>query len=208
MHYSVHMIGKKFLKRRRRGSVAVEAVLLLPVLVLLTGLFGQYMEFSKTRIFVENAAYAAARSALAHKCPPFNSGLDLGGLIGAASCEEKPESWVDAARWALVPASPSSDFAAQRGVCPTLSAAEFTARAAGLSGDLAAAHRNRLCYAYEAGNVDVDVAWRAAGRDTYEIEASVRFKAPVVAPIGMFLADGRRGDGTRWAWTKAQVAIR
>lgn len=199
---------RNFFCLRRKGSVAMEAVLLLPLLLLLAGIFGQYMDLSKSRVFAEHAAYAAARSALAHKCPPPASGSLLTGRAPEVPCRETPERWIDAARWSLASASPSSDYAAARGLCPDLSSAEFAALAAGLPERLRKAYRNRLCYAFEPGNVEVEVEWRDAVGEPWPVEALVRFKTPLVAPIGLFLADGRRADGTRWAWSEARVVVR
>ena len=40
------------------------------------------------------------------------------------------------------------------------------------------------------------------------VRATVRFRYPITAPVGMLLADGRRADGTRWRMGHATVVVR
>jgi len=66
---------------RRRGSAGLEAALALPIMLILFGAVSQVMITAQSRVHLEQAAHAAARSAMVHLCPPFdfvdrlNSGL-------------------------------------------------------------------------------------------------------------------------------------
>lgn len=204
-------------RRRRRGSVAIEAALIFPVLVIVAGVQGQYMVLAKARMHAEHAAYAAARSALVHKCKPLNlSALTASPLSGLSqlACSDDPQAWNDAARWALIAAAPVSDKARGRGGCAQIPAATAAMEAVNLPAETRDAFENRLCYVHESGNVTVDVAWEqgllAGLRDPdahVPIRATVRFRYPVTAPIGMWLADGKRGDGTRYIVGEATVVL-
>lgn len=205
-----------FLTRRRRGSVAIEAAVLFPMLILLFGGFGQYMAFAKARNHAEFAAYAAARSALVHMCEPLSlTDIWASPVSGLASltCDEEPSRWEDAARWALIPAAPASAQARARGGCAHVPAAVEALRGADLEPSLEGAFANRLCYVFEPGNVEVDVRWRQdlmvlAGAEAYPIvEATVRFRYQIHAPIAQWFSEARRGDGTTWRMGEATVVL-
>jgi hypothetical protein len=195
----------------------MEAVLAFPALLVLFGAVAQIMILAQSRVYVEQAAYAAARSAMVHKCPPFNLTDAFGSPFAAIAgfqCTDQPEKWEDAARWTLIAAAPTSGFASARGACPRVPAAlEVDARHR-QGGGLDAAVANAVCYAYEPGNVEVRVAWVQTGlslfqgADSIPIEATVRFRTPLSTPFRRFVADGERGDGTYWRWAEAKVVLR
>jgi hypothetical protein len=200
----------------RSGSLSLEAALLLPVLLLVFGVTAQYFIFAHSRVYVQQAAYAAARSAIVHKCMPPNLLRMLdnpASAIGAASCTDNRKKWEDAARWHLVPASPAAVNAQARGQCPNLPAAESLMAGSQMSAELSAAFRARLCYAFEPENVQVTVLWEpglasAASRNGRPaMRATVRFRYPITAPIGLFLSHGERADGTLWRWGEATVLL-
>lgn len=203
--------------RRRRGVVSVEAVLAFPALLVLFGAVAQTMLLAKSRMYVEQAAYAAARSAKVHKCPDTNL-LDFWrspiAAIRGGDCTDRPEKWLDAARWALVPASPTSAAAPGRGACPEITAGQDIIAASVLSQGLQPATNNAICYAFEPGNVVVsNVAWvdglvpAIEGSTATPIEVTVRFKYPLNTPFRRFLYDGKRPDGTYWRWGEATVTL-
>jgi len=191
------------LSRRRRGAVGIEAVLAFPTLLILFGAVAQIMILGQARTYVEGAAYAAARSAMVYKCRPFD-------LL----CTDQPQKWEDAARWALIGASSPSDFAKGRGACPDIAAAREALAGTRKTGGFDAALANAICYAYEPGNVTVDVAWDQSGLNllpgatAIPIRAKVRFKTPLSTPFRRFVSDGKRGDGTYWRWGEATVVLR
>lgn len=216
---SFHIL--RALKRRRRGVVTVEAALAIPVLLVLFGAVSQTMLLAKSRMYVEQAAYAAARSAKVHKCPT-TSMFDLWqtpisairSLISGGTCTDNPDKWLDAARWALVPASPTSAAARQRGACPTITAGQDLIAGSVLSDRLEEATNNAICYAFEPGNVQVtEVKWadglitELAGSAATPIEVTVRFKYPLNTPFRRFLYDGKRPDKTYWRWGEATVTL-
>lgn len=216
--------------------MSLEAVLAFPVVLLCAGVVTQSMLLAQNRTYVEQAAYAAARSAMVHLCPPddiFRALTSSWTQILEQDCTPNPQKWEDAARWALVSASPSSDFAVNRGTCqpveagvelltghPMRSAAEDIFRGSVTPRDLTTAIENRICYAFETDNVHVEVDWKRdwistlsrvfSGHPnvgTLPVEATVTFRAPLTTPIQRLLADGERSDGTRWREMTATVVL-
>lgn len=107
--------------KRRRGSITLEAALSIPVLLILFGSVSQVMILAQSRMYVEQAAYAAARAAMVYKCPPFDPVAAFKSPFAALAgfqCNDQPQKWEDAARWALIASSSSSEFASARGACP------------------------------------------------------------------------------------------
>lgn len=212
-----HHLGR-LARRRRSGAVSIEAMLALPALLVIFSGVTQTMLMAQNRVYLEQAAYAAARSALVHKCPPFDFAAALQSPIAAINaaarshCTDEPGKWEDAARWALISAAPSSAFAQGRGACPRLPAAEQIATASALGGGLTEAFMNRVCYAFEPGNVEVEVAWQSGvfttfGVTTPPIEATVTYRYPLTTPFRRFLGDGRHSDGSYWREGSATVVL-
>lgn len=216
-HHRVRALLRRVLARRRRGAIGIEAVLAFPAMLVLFGGVSQVMILSQARMYVEMAAYAAARSAMVHKCPPFSLTDAFASPFAAAAgfqCTDQPQRWEDAARWALIAASSTSDFAPGRGTCPDIPAARESIAGTGQTGGFDAAVANSICYAYEPGNVEVTVEWVQSGlslltgADSVPIRAKVRFKYPLSTPFRRFIMDGKRGDGTYWRWGEATVMLR
>lgn len=206
---------KEFL-REDRASITMEAVLSLPILLVLFSGVNQVLLIAQNRVYLEQAAYNAARSAIVHMCPPFNFGellqSPIGALTNTATCKDQPKKWEDAARWALVSASPSSDFAKGRNTCPNLPAAERIVQVSSLSSDLNDAMLNRICYAYEAENVKVEVEWVRGLTSTFGVtrppmKATVTFRYPLTTPFRRFIHDGKRSDGTYYKEGTATVTL-
>ena len=205
---------KQFLQEDR-ASISMEAVLSLPILLVLFSAVNQTLLLAQNRVYLEQAAYVAARSAMVHKCPPFSFGELLQSPIGAihsTTCQDESRKWEGAARWALVAAAPSSDFATGRNECPNLPAAERLVQASTLSGDLNDAMLNRICYAYEPENVQVEVEWVTGlssiiGVTRPPIRATVTYRYPLTTPFRRFIYDGKRGDGTYWREGTATVTL-
>lgn len=210
-----------FLRKNRRGSVGLEAVMALPVIMVLFGAVAQVLITSQLRVHLEQAAYAAARSALAYKCPPrtlslnsFRTECFMSGrrstLDGIA--QRKAE---DAARWALVAAAPTTGAALARGCrVPEAGFEVMTGgnRIAGRDNAL----RNALCYVQEPANVRVELEWVTAGglpislTERVPIRATVHFRYPLSTPFRRFLmgnGGGKRGDGTYWRLGSATVVL-
>lgn len=209
---------------RRRGSAGLEAALALPIMLILFGAVSQVLITAQSRLHLEQAAHAAARSAMVHLCPPFdfvdrlNSGIvglrptqcDLDGNRLDALAQRKAE---DAARWALVAAAPTTGAAAGRG-CPDVPREAIEA----LTGSDMVAGRttaveNALCYVYEPGNVTVELEWQRSafslvgGQTDVPIRATVGFRFPLSTPFRRFVRDGERGDGTYWKYAEASVTL-
>lgn len=206
----------KLAKRRRRGAISIEAALALPLLLILFGSVAQTMLLAQSRLYVEQAAYAAARSAMVYKCPDFDPIAAFKSPMAAFSsftCKDQPQKWEDAARWALVAAAPTSAFASGRGSCPQIRAGEQLIMGTGKVNGLDAAVANSICYAFEPGNLEVEVAWDRSiigivtGKTAVPMTATVRFKYSLSTPFRRFLADGKRGDGTYWRWGEATVTL-
>lgn len=204
------------LTRRRRGMVSIEALLAVPVLLVVFGAVAQTTVLTQSRLHLEQAAYAAARAALVHKCPPFNLVSMLRSPVAAlrgTDCTDDPQRWEDAARWALVAAAPTSAFAQSRGACPEIRAGAELILGTGEVDGLDAAVRNALCYAYEPGNVEVTVEWDQSflalvtGAERLPVRATVRFRYSLSTPFRRFVADGQRADGSYWRWGEATVVL-
>ena len=208
---------RRLARRRRKGAISIEAMLAVPALLVIFSGLAQTMIMAQNRIYLEQAAYAAARSALVHKCPPFNFAAAVQSPIGGlqsllSSCTDQPQMWEDAARWSLISAAPASAFAEGRGSCPNLPAAEQIYDQGAPSSNLRDAFMNRVCYAYEPGNVTVEVDWQTDifttfGVTTPPIEATVTYRYPLNTPFRRFLDDGQRGDGTYWREGTATVVL-
>lgn len=194
----------------RRGSVAIDATLLLPVVILLFGAVGQAMTFAKHRNLAEQAAYAAARSALSEFCPTPTS--VLGVLNPTNNCTPNAQAWENAARWALVPAGTASGRGGFGDQCAAARHGGQLFLAGGMASGLSTALRNKICYVFAPGNSEITITRLTAlpvpSRPNYiAVRATVRFKFPISAPIGLFLSDGQHADGTPWAWGEATMVL-
>lgn len=215
---------RRFWRDQAGGAGMLEFMFLMPVWFLLCGLIVQFLQFAQTNLILHQSAYAAARSARVHECPPTNllGSLDEGGggLLGEIfkDCTRKPDKWLTAARVALIPASSSSPKSIARGTCRYPKAlVELTvgqsASRAPIRPGLQPALEAKACYAFEPGNVIVKVQWEQNLLTSLNtdgpppITAAVRFRYPIVTPTAMLFADGRRGDGTRWRYGHAQITL-
>ncbi len=211
------------LSHRRRGSVGIEALMAFPAMLVLFGAVSQVMITAQSRVHLEQAAYAAARSALVFKCPDFNVIAELKSAVATlrpsectlrrsqlnAEAQRRAE---DAARWALVAAAPTTGAAAGRG-CPSVLAAEeiLTGSDRIMGRDQAA--RNAICYVFEPGNVTVELEWDTTllsqwtGQTDVPIRATVTFLYPLSTPFRRFIRDGERGDGTHYKTGTATVTL-
>ena len=201
--------------KRRRGSVSLEAVLILPMMLVLFGAVSQVMILAQSRVHVEQAAYAAARSALVHMCPPFNVVAMLKSPIAAIAsfnCQDNPQKWEDAARWALVAAGSPSSAAFGRG-CPDIRAGQQLMAGSNQLDGYDAALAAAMCYAYEPGTVSVSVNWETSllsqlsGQTVIPVTATVTFQYPLSTPFRRFVDDGQRGDGTYYKTATATVTL-
>ncbi|MEP1598077.1 MAG: TadE/TadG family type IV pilus assembly protein [Hyphomonas sp.] len=208
--------GKLSVQNLRRGSIAVEAVLLLPVLLLLFAVISQFMIFSKTRSAAEQAAYSAARSALAYKCPPsYGAGVitSPGTAPADAACRDTPEAWKDAAAWALMSSAPSDGQGSDPRLCKSVPAVARALVASGMAPELVEATQNRMCYIHMPDTLNVSVEWvtgpspDAGAPDFRAIRATVEFKFPVITPIGRLFSDGEHDDGLPWTWGAATMVV-
>jgi hypothetical protein len=208
---SIHAPPQTLTGPWRRGSIAVEAALLLPVVVMVFGVLAQVMIFSKHRTLAEQAAFAAGRSALTQICPEQILLLTPESLFRNA-CVPNPHAWENAARWALVPAAPASGRGGYGDSCPESGLSTDIFAAAGLSQGLNTAFRNKVCYTFAAGNLLVEIDELSGPRDPSlpdyaAVRATVRFKFPISSPIGLFMSDGRHPDGSPWKWGQATMVV-
>ena len=197
--------------------------MILPAVLVLFGAVAQVLITSQSRVHLEQAAYAAARSALAYKCPPMNIIATLRSSFAtavASECQHRRsqldaialERATDAARWALIAASSTTGSASGRG-CDRIPAAEDLITGPGKIMGRDSAALNALCYAFEPGNVTVELEWQETlltqitGRTNVPIRATVTFKYPLSTPFRRFVYDGKRGDGTYWKTGSASVTL-
>lgn len=213
----------KLLRRHRRGSAGIEAIMALPVMLVLFGAVAQVAITSQSRLHLEQAAYAAARSALVYKCPPFNPVALLKSpvaILNPTECMTRraeldriaQQKALDAARWALIAAAPTSGAATGRG-CERVPAAEELLTGSDRIKGRDQAAINAICYVFEPGNVEVELEWQSSllaqvgGRTELPIRATVTFRYPLSTPFRRFIHDGRRGDGTYWKTGTASVTL-
>ncbi len=209
--------------RCRRGSVAIEAAMAIPAMLIVFGAISQVMITAQARVHLEQAAYAAARSALVYKCPDFNLVDLLRSSVSvlrptdcmlnkAALDREAQRRAEDAARWALIAAAPTSGSAGARG-CPDVSAAVELMTGRDQIMGRSQAVENAICYVFEPGNVTVTLDWdrsllaQLSGRTDVPITATVTFKFPLSTPFRRFVYDGKRGDGTYFKTASATVTL-
>lgn len=203
----------KTASRRRRGAVSLEAILAFPLLMFLFGAVSQVLLISQARSYVEMAAYATARSAMVHKCPPPEIVAQLSTFSGlsAFDCTDQPQKWEDAARWALVAASSTSRFAQARG-CPDIRAGRELVMGTGHVNGHDEAVSNAICYAFEEGNVVVEADWDrsllnvVSSRKSVPMRATVRYKYPLSTPFRIWIGQDR-GDNTYWIEGEATVEL-
>ncbi len=195
---------------RRRGSITLEAALSLPLAMVIFGAVAQVLLTSQARVHVEQAAYAAARSALVHKCRPIDPFKAIEfplAAVAATKCTDAPQKWEDAARWALVAAGSPNSFAQGRG-CPTIEAGYQLMAGSGQLEGYDDAARAALCYAYEPGNLQVDANWGPVGfGETAPIIVTVTFRYPLSTPFRRFIDTGKRGDGTYYREESVTVRL-
>ena len=203
------------LDRRRRGSITIEAVLALPIMLIVFGAVVQIMVLGQARLYVEQAAYAAARSALVYKCPAVNP-LDLfkspiaglrQGWCQTQSTQTRDQKITDAARWALVPVSSTNAAASNPGSCPQIPSAQNMIARDSVAGGYPQAVANSICYAFDPGNVTVTTEWIKPGAaviggipgltlgdaDKLPVRATVTFRYPLVTPIRRMIATEKSG---------------
>ena len=209
--------------RRRRGSAGLEGALALPAMLVLFGAVAQVMITAQSRVHLEQAAYAAARAALAYRCPEFHilAQLRTPGIPARppecltrraeidAIAQARAE---DAARWALIAAAPTTGAAAARG-CDEVRAAEQILTEGGRIQGRDTAAMNAICYVFEPENVTVTLDWAGSaagllsGATEVPITATVTFRFPLSTPFRRFVRDGERADGTYWREGTATVTL-
>ena len=208
-------------RHKRRGSAGLEAVMALPVMLVLFGAVAQVMITAQSRVHLEQAAYAAARAALVHKCPPVRvlAATWPVSKLPLLECVKNRQQLdalanakaLDAARWALIAAAPTNGDASGRGCTLPTAARELLTGSDRIAGRDAAAE-NAICYVFEPGNVTVKVDWQNSfgamvrGNDL-PIRATVTFRYPLSTPFRRFVKDGKRGDGTYWKTGTASVTL-
>jgi Flp pilus assembly pilin Flp len=217
------VIVRTFLADDTGGAPAIEFTLLaIPAIIIVMALV-QTAILARATVVMESAAYAAARSALVHKCQPispFAGGGDLfssaGSLWGALRCNESDaqDQALRAARLAVIPISSSSrQSRARQGQCPHPDAAVAFIVGSGVRDSLREAVDEMACYAFEDGNVTVQVRWAtlvpglSITSALPPIEATVTFRMPVFMPVRGVFSDGRRGDGTHYREISATVTL-
>ncbi len=201
---------KDFLGDDLGGIPAIEFAMLAIPMTLITSCVIQFALLAQTTIVLEQAAFAAARSALVHKCRPLSLKSASEGLFGAAkavwggaSCNDSAGAaqWENAARIALLPVSASNDKSKSRqgGSCGHPDALVKLMLNSAVRSNLEEAVTNKACYAFEDENVRVDVSWRTVvsgvtfGDGVPAMRAEVTFRAPVLSITRMIFSSGSRG---------------
>jgi len=199
----------------RRGVVVASdfALVILPVILFTLGIL-QTAWLMRETVIVHYAAYAAARSARVHLCPPLPESLALSMMRarGEGDCTDDLGRAEAAARLALVSAAPPWGIPCL-GACEVPEAAlSAIARNTGNAARLAAL-RDQARYAFDADNVRVDVgfvpqfAWLAMTPGAEPpVRARVTFRHYVVYAVGRALGV-RRADGYYYRESTAEVSL-
>ncbi len=200
------------------GSMpAVEFILVSIPMIMISMCILQYMLFANSVVVMRSAAHAAARSALVHHCPPLELTGALGNLATAAmsKCTPNNAKILDAARIALIPIAPSSTRSkARQGSCGFPDA--LTAIIVGAmrnSSNMKQAFEHKACYAFEPGNVKVDIKWddmwggMTIGKKLPPVTAKVTFRLPLLAPVRAVFFNGKHSDGVHYYETSVEVTF-
>ncbi len=127
-------------------------------------------------------------------------------------CRDNPEAWTNAARIIATAVAPSG-YGYEASSCDAPDAlAELV-----LQGTVPTSGRTALkrkgCYAWDPQNLSVSVSWqsdlltRATPNSLPPLVAEVRFRFPLVAPLGGMFSDGQHNDGLYWRWSRAEITL-
>jgi Flp pilus assembly protein TadG len=209
--------GTDFFNDESGGLPALEFVLVSIPAILLSMSIVQYMLFANSVIVMRSAAYAAARSALVNHCPPIELTGALANIATAAmnSCTPNNAEILNAARIALIPiASSSPKSKARQGSCSFPDALPaIIVGAMRNSSNMKQAFEHKACYAFEPGNVTVDIKWDdlwgglTIGKKMPPVTAKVTFKLPLLAPVRAIFFNGRFSDGVHYYQTSVEVTL-
>ena len=205
----------------RGGANAVALVAVTPIFVSVVLITIQFCYFAQSALYLHHAAYSAARAARVHACAP--PPIDLSKLslmevltaIKAMPCTNDPYYWETAARLALVAASPPVRHDRGSQSCTEVEPVfEATLLAAEREEDRGAT-RAKLCYAFAADTVSVEVTPNPAdflaallgAEGRQPLTAEVRYRVYVYPFTGHLLGQGRRADGGWFRVATASVTL-
>jgi hypothetical protein len=213
---------RTFLRDETGSTAPLEFVLLSIPMIILSFCVVQFMLMAQASIVMQHAAYAAARSAIVHKCPPFSLQSANGGLFGVAKAvwggctdtAEKKKQWENAARIALIPISASNgkSEARQSGCAHPEALVKLMHDAAGTQ-RLDETLKAKACYAFEPDNVRVETEWVGLvpgvtfAKTIPPLKATVKFRLPLLTPTRMIFNSGERGDNTFYWQGEAEVVL-
>lgn len=204
---------RTFIRSDETGASTLEFTLLFVPMLIIAFVVVQFLLLAHAMIVIEGAAYAAARSALVNKCRPVSvSDLGeniLGTVIGsiAGDCVDDSQAWDRAARIALMPISASwaRDGASCNYPQAVLKLLKEDAVREGLSETL----ENKLCYAFTAENVQVDVNWEGQigsiqiSDGPPPITAKVTFRVPLLSPTKKIFGGRAGSEAGTYYWEGA-----
>jgi len=213
---------KKFIRDDRGASSVEFALLSVPAIIVIIAVV-QTVLLARATIVLEHAAYAAARSALVHRCRPIspmtgdeNLFSSASEIWGAFNCDETEADAriLGAAQLAVIPISTSNGNSRRRqSSCRHPDAAVAFIIGAGVREGLRDAIDEQACYAFEPGNVQVEVDWNTlpSGLSVVSalptLSATVTYRMPVLIPVRGIFSDGRREDGTHYRVIEATVNL-
>lgn len=170
------------------AAVTIDFLLIVPVGLLVISLLVQALVLAHQSLVVHAAAYSAARSTLAHGCPPTMRAMIAGGVgldfLSGCDDDRATERALLASQTVLVAAAASSDFARDRGGCPDArdtvlgKGLPVLLEGAGVRPGLRKAVDNKICYVLETANVTVETDWQGSA-DTDLIATLAEFIAGI-----------------------------
>jgi hypothetical protein len=201
----------------RGAAVILDLALVAPIFVTIMVAFLQWAILLNDTIVVHYAAFAAARSARVYLCPtiPFSANQGIAQAFGLAPCSGGPNNPENAARFALIPASPFNDQYRCEGSCQAPEDA-MKALAHGMQIDnQTGAWLQQARYAFDPANVKVDVSIQLlaylarVGSNVREmpVTAIVQFRHVLMFPMDKVFGDGYRSDGVGYRTIVAQMTL-
>ncbi len=197
-----------------RGVVlAAELVLVVMPVILFVLLVAQICWMMRETVILHYAAFAAARSARVHLCPPIpDPRAVLRSPMGRAGCTGDRRRAETAARMALVAASPPWGIPCQSSCVIPREALVAIARETGVSAQ-SPAILDQARYAFDRANVSVSVDFEPKGlilaRQAGEVppvKARVTFRHYVIYGIGQVFGT-RRSDGYFYRASTAEMTL-
>lgn len=197
---------------QRGAATAMDLALVAPVFVFVMLLILQWAMLMKDTLIVHYAAFAAARSARVHLCPPpANGDMANMSVMGGMACDNDTSQPEMAARYALITASPFGPRSCDGGCSPPQDVVVALANGTGTQTNLRA-WQDQAQYAFDGSNLEIQsellpVSAKAGTPGESPARVRVRFRHILLPWMEWTFGNGRRGDGTAYTIIEAEVTV-